>query len=291
MNPHTHECDYFTNAVRAHLTTTSTKPCVYFATTPDGTQVFVKGPYPNEISVNKQLKVAEFKRAVDPELPSIDMEVVYMNTTPGFLECQFGLRTKCEGLGYFLVCKDVIQPLVDGPLPTKLRSSPKAWPTAVTVVDMEALFHLARHGWYDKSYENSIYLKEPEMAVQYVMHILLSWACGCGADLANSNFLLINGRCYHVNLAAWGCFNWNISDSTPGSLRTYANRFLCRFVSERWDCFQVHLDRVNENWSMVGDGFDNHEIIGPRLKGLSTLDGVLSAIQLKREKGVKRVHV
>ena len=275
------ESEYFTNAVRAHLTTTNTKPCSYFATTAYG-PVFVKGPYRDMLQANVQRQVTRFKAAVAPDLPRLGMNVMEMKFERDFLNCQYGLRTRLtQETGFFLLCEDLIQPRHDGPLPTKERSSKKAWPVSVDVVDMDALAGVAHHPRYAKKYSESLFATEKESAaIELVLHVLLSWACGCGADLAMSNFMFVDGKCYQLDLEAWGRFDWNISNTPIGSVRTKANAHMCEFLYENWVVIEPKLAQIAENWkNQSADDWDFHAEISERISQLTTYESVISVVQ------------
>ena len=190
------ESDVFENAVRAQLTTTSSKPCTYFATSKaSGDKVFVKGPYASMADALVQVGVYNFKDTLAPELPSIPCAVMHLLVDKTYLNCQLGSRVTWKSdSGYFLVCEDLLQPNVPHALPT-IKAHSKVWADPVDVVDFghASVAAVFRHVWYSRTQEGSIYSMEPARAMDYVKHVLLCWVCGCGADLARRNERMWSG--------------------------------------------------------------------------------------------------
>ena len=289
------ECDVFLDAVRAQLTTTSSKPCSYFATYAEsGERVFVKGPYCSRELASKQIWVHAFKKMLCPELPSIECSVVELVVSPGFLDCQFGARNsrKWDIPGFFLVCEDVLcnTPRV---LPTKLAHS-KVWGRPVPVVDFEhaSIASQIKHVWYSKEDSLSIFVLHPDLAFQYVLHVLFSWVCGCGADLARRNFLVTHAEpasMFQVDLEAWGRFGWEISDTIPGSSRTQAGRQLREFFLSSARKFKPILEKACANMEENGESFfeerclsvSDFHAITHRLGEIQHTEGVIRILDRK----------
>lgn len=289
------EAEFFKNAVRAQLNTTGRKPCTYFATTvSDEKLVFVKGPYETKEDAMLQQKVAAFKHLMCPSLPIIDYYAVELRVDKKFLNCQYGARTSFTSpTGFFLVCQDLLQPYVDGPLPTRMASS-VMWADPVQVVDFDKVEHVFQHVWYFNDYAKSMYATHPKVARQYVLHVLFSWVCGCGADLARRNFFIKGDAVYQIDLEAWADFTWVLADSAPGSKRTKAGAQLYAFVSNDWSYFEpffrAALASVRAKCAEFCAMYDAKEKdvdeMVKRLEGMQTLEGTLEAIT--RETSRKR---
>lgn len=293
------ESDIFQNCVRAHLTTTASKPCTYYATM-GIEKVFVKGPYHTLYAAEIPIRVAKFKRLLIPNIAVVTMRVMMLKVDTGFLNCQFGARTKWDKPeGYFLVCEDLLQPRI-GEIPTKMASS-KMWSVPVKVASFDApnqhLFF--EHVWYHKEDVYSIFKlsRFTKAAIEYVLHVLTSWVCGCGADLAMRNFLIVDDeRTYQVDLEAWGKFDWVLGDTAPASRRTQSGRQMQEFVTREWGVLQPTLVAALENLNVNGDYFFKKEkiaasdisVLRVRLMQLQTLEGVTSALMSERCK--KRPH-
>ena len=291
------ERDYFSSPVRAQLTTTSFKPCTYFAKR-NGTSVFVKGPYPTAEAAGLQERVHELKKMLVPGLPIIQCNVVELLVDVDFLDCQFGARKLWKKpTGFFLICNDLLQ--VEGPLPTKTVSS-KVWSRPTLVVDFDQQITM-RHSWYDPCYEKSMFALLPVHCMrQWVLHVLLSWVCGCGADLARRNFFVFNQNMYQVDLEAWAKFEWNISDTVVGSFSRKAGEQMIGFVTKEWNELSPVLHVASMNLEMSGQTFfEDHglvsasnqlelEIMKDRIGSLQTLDGVVQVLNLRREPRAKK---
>lgn len=251
----------FTQCVRAQVTTSQHKPCTYFAVY-EGRNVFVKGPFPSRLEAEMAVYAQDMKKRMMPDLPTIHMDVVALEVdvaiTPdvaceieirdketkkktkiasikdvGFLGFQTGLRSRwihgnMRGKpGYFLVTDDLVR-MSGGVLCTKQHSTPTMWPVPVTVVDWKEIEALCdfRHGWYSSTYKDSMFGTQKlalQHQIQFVMHLLLAWACGCGNDWAMSNFILLDSGVYQVDLDIFGDFSdKDLYKST--ALRTEAAR-------------------------------------------------------------------
>lgn len=297
------ESEVFSNAVRAQLNTSSSKPCSYFATLQNGTKVFVKGPYVSQHAAKVQADVHAFKKFLAPELPSVECEVMNLIVDEKFLNCQFGARTTWPAgtPGWFLVCEDLLQPFVDGELPTKKASS-KKWSEPVDVVDFDdkRVASVFQHIWYDKTAAESIYEKRPDLALQYVQHVLLSWVCGCGADLANRNFFIRDDKVYQIDLEAWAKFDWELSHTTPANKRTKANAQLVAFVEKHWEQkLRPFLESANEKYGtwarvtfFIKRGLDVCDMgtMKQRLAEMQTLEGLVDVLTREPRKP-KRARV
>ena len=296
------ESTFFTSAVRAQLNTSASKPCSYFATMGDHIFVFVKGPYMTEAAANVQANVHAFKSMLSLKLPSVRCKVIHLRVDRTFLNCQLGARTSWpKEDGYFLACEDLLQDLVDGcedfpedgpKLPTKKATS-KVWKDPVDVVDFQdrRVAKVFQHAWYDKDDTKTMYAKFPTLAIQYVQHVLLSWICGCGADLANRNFFIQKFSMYQVDLEAWAKFDWLLTDTAPASMRTQANRQMVAFIQQEWVTLQPFLETAQKNLLEKGTGFftkrglslDDLSTMRIRVAAIQTLEGLLNVLTLKRE--------
>lgn len=238
------ESTTFTNPVRAQLTTTAYKPCTYFAIDDRlGTRVFVKGPYKDEVQVNVPIKVFEFKSIIG--VPVTTVKAIKL-VPDGMPDCQYGTRMSIDRSEpqFFQVADDILARQTT--LPTKERSSQKAWPTPVTVVDWEQLDGYS-HVEYNKSYSRMIYKSDKKAARTFVKHIMLSWICGAGADLAFSNFIYDKDahQVFQVDHEDWLKFDWSVCDTRVGSTRTKAWDHLEKFVKSDKAHFQAFFDKLS----------------------------------------------
>lgn len=251
QHPIKSESASFKDVVRAQLTTTSFKPCTYFATDiATSKNVFVKGPYKSETDARVALRVGKFKCGLDHTISLADIELRYL-IPDGMPDCQYGIRM---GLGtarstgsWFQVSPSLI-PDVCYPLPTKLKSSKVAWKIPVTVVDWNAL---NLHVKYNKDWSSSIYSTDPLAAWEFVRHVLLAWFCGCGADLAFSNFIYNPSisRVTQVDHEDWEK-TWKLTDTRVVSNRTSAGPQFVRFLQENADKVNTWLTAVMPIWTV-----------------------------------------
>jgi hypothetical protein len=93
------------------------------------------------------------------------------------------------------------------------------------------------------------------LGYQYVLHILLSWICGCEADLACRNFLIVDEKMYQVDLEGWAKFDWCISETPAGSMRSNANSLLLAFINYHWDKLSLSLAEIKKNALANGNTF------------------------------------
>lgn len=253
------ESESFSNPIRAQLTTAAHKPCTYFATDDRGTRVFVKGPYKDEEHATIPIKAFQFKSIFNaPVTPIKIVELV----PDGMEDCQYGSRMSIdkEKPHFFQVADDIL--VNEDTLPTKKRSSQKAWKEPVDVVDWENLKHYS-HVEYNKSYTKMIYKSDKKAARHFVKHIILSWICGAGADLAFSNFIhdKDNHKVFQVDHEAWLNFEWSVQDTRVGSSRTKAWDHLTKFVKSDKVYFAAFFeDLVSEdNVKRVEETFSETE--------------------------------
>ena len=258
---------------RAQLTPARFRPCTYFAQTPSGAKRFVKGPYKSEAAAMVALLVARVKTTVCPSLPSVPMKVLEL-VPDGMPDCQYGSRMQMDRREplWFQNAADVFHLEGVESLPTVMKSSAKAWPAPVKCVDWKRLEKDA--GCFGQipyvlEYEKSIYARDPEAAKQLVMHVLLSWICGCGADLASRNFLYFpsKSKVYQVDLEAWKKGDWALSSADICSNRNEKGPQMRKFVEDNWDAYfegelAACLDRAKEKLPNVllrdptdGEGF------------------------------------
>lgn len=231
------ESDVFTNPIRAQLTTTATKPCTYFADK-DGKRVFVKGPYASEQQARVPLLVYDFKSLFDDvSLTPLSVEQFIPD---GMSDCQFGARMwiNKEQPHWFQIADDVLKD--EETLPVHSRSSPKAWPVPVEVVDWSKVENYS-HVEYNKSYSKTIFKTDKKAARMFVKHIILSWICGAGADMAMRNFIYDKKHhvVYQVDHEAWLKFDWAVSDTQAGSSRTKAWSHLEKFIKSDFKYFDT----------------------------------------------------
>jgi hypothetical protein len=220
----------FTQPVRAQLTTTATKQCTYFATDEISfARVFVKGPYLSNTAAQVGPQVAQFKRQADPEISLAEIELIQC-VPDGMPDCQFGARQQVDLAvpRWFQVAPSLL-PERAYPLPVKSKSSKSAWQKPVEVVDWDKL--PTSHVRYAKEWEESIYVKDPTAAWEFVRHIILCRMCGCGADLAYSNFVYnpVGHRVTQVDHEDWAKV-WSLSDTCVCSPRTQAAAHFKRFL-------------------------------------------------------------
>lgn len=233
------ETELFLNPTRAQLTTTAFKPCTYFATQSDGTRVFVKGPFPSQEEAAVAGHVSRVKELLTRGGITTNNPTVTMCLPDGGTDCQFGVRTTVvpETEYPFQVTHNVLQGET-WPLPTKKKSSAKAWPVPVEVVDWEKLERWG-HVEYNRAYSKSIYKTDSVAAVEFVKHIFLSWVVGAGADLAYSNFVYDKERhtVMQVDNDLWLKHDWWITDTRVGSKRTKAYDQMVKFLGENKEVF------------------------------------------------------
>jgi hypothetical protein len=250
QHPTPSESASFTSVVRAQLTTTSFKACTYFATeVATGKNVFVKGPYKSEAAARVAIRVAEFKREQDPSISLADIELRFL-VPDGMDDCQYGHRMSLvdRSVGAWFQVSTSLIPDAAYPLPTKSKSSKSAWPVPVSVVDWAAL---DMHVKYSKEWGSSIYSTDPIAAWEFVRHILLAWFCGCGADLAFSNFFY-NGATHsvtEVDHEDWAK-TWKLSDTRVVSRRSAAAAQFMRYLGENAAKVNTWLSTVRPTHSV-----------------------------------------
>lgn len=280
-----YEHQVFQNPVRVQLTTTAFKQCTYLATHQEFGRVFVKGPYRTQDDAEVPVRVHAFKKRLLPDLPSIECCVLHLLVDVKFLNCQYGIRTRwTDPDGYFFVCSDLS--FVD-PIPIRHRSS-KVWTVPVPIVDFSRMD--ISHVWYSKIPAETIFLQNPALAVQYVLHVLAAWVCGSGADLARRNFIIKDDSMYAVDLDVWADFTWNLSDTPPASKRTQANAQFAHFCEMNWN---THLSKIlkKANETLKSGLSDLPALMYERMEKLTTLDGLLQVIDMDvREKRQKKIN-
>ena len=247
------EAEYFKDVIRAQLTTTATKPCTFFGTeVSSGKRVFGKGPFPNKESAQVAQKVSQVKNLLLTGInnPEIDLVELVPN---GMLDCQFGYRATCDidEPHWFQVVRDVMPAETTWPPASKTRSSQKAWPEPVKVVDW-SIISKYKHVEYNRTYSKSIYKKNPYGANQFVANILVSWVLGAGADLALSNFVVddTTGGVMQVDNDVWFNNDWWISDTRAASSRSKAYDHFKKYANGQFQIgeFVDHLyKKFNDN--------------------------------------------
>lgn len=248
------EAEYFKDVVRAQLTTAATKPCTFFGTeVSSDKRVFGKGPYPSKDDAEVAVKVSAIKKCLLPGVKHPEIELVELIPN-GMVDCQFGYRTKCDidKPHWFQVTRDVMPNETVWPPEFKMRSSQKAWPDAVQVVDWSMVKHYS-HVEYNRSYSKSIYKTNPTGAFQFASNIFASWVIGAGADLALSNFLVDNadGSVMQVDNDVWFHNDWWITDTRACSTRSKAYDHFKKFVEANFDDF----------FDTLSDNFKKHEVL------------------------------
>lgn len=230
------ESERFINQIRAQLTTTAFKPCTYFATDAIcGKRKFVKGPFKSLEDANVTIVVDEIKKKLWPEISRIPMEVTSLLVDTD-LQCKLGIRKSMDiskhPEGYFMIADDLLTEVVE--LPTKIKTS-FYWSDPVTVVDWDKLTAI-KHVEYNKDYSKSIYCTDPDAAIEFVFHVILSWVIGCGGDLAYSNFIhdTVNHRVYQVDNDVYHRYDWSLGVTRVANMRSNAGKFMMRFIEKKW---------------------------------------------------------
>lgn len=164
--------------------------------------------------------------------------------------------------GWFLVCDDYIR-MAGLELKTHMRDSAK-WPVPIPVVNFEAMRGASRndyapgvdfqHAWYNYQWDESMYTRlPPHMSRQFVLHMLYSWVCGCGADWAMTNFFVFKDNLYQIDLEAWAKYSFVLSDTTPGQIAPRKGQeFLIRYVNAHWEDLQPALAEALKNLERFG---------------------------------------
>lgn len=252
MTEHSKETVRFVEPLRAQINTTKSKACTYFAKdlANGGRRVFVKGPYKSKENANLAPKVARFKKAAAPHLRVVEVSLVEM-VADGMRDCQLGVRNQIakDSVMWFQVAEDILTR--ETTLPKMLKCSKRAWVIPVEVVDWSKVSQY-KHVHYSNEWDKSIYAVDPAAADHLVSHVILSWICGCGADLAFSNFIYdpLDHVVWQVDCEAW-CKSWMLSDTQIVSSRTKSAEFFSRYVKSdigKWTAFidEIHcrLDAV-----------------------------------------------
>ena len=272
------ESEYFFNVVRAQLTTTATKPCTFFGTDAEGRRVFGKGPFPSKEAAEIAKKVSDTKTLLMPGITNPQIELVEL-VPDGMTDCQYGYRMTCDTdkPHWFQVVRDVMTAEKEWPPASKNRSSPKAWPEPVKVVDWSLVENYG-HVEYNRTASKSIYKKTPETAFQFAANILMSWVLGAGADLALSNFLVdkTTGNVMQVDNDVWFNNDWWVSDTRACSTRSKAYDQFKKFVNAHMSAnfFEQLATAFNTNKKAIGDivGHDNLVVMEQKIVALGGKD-------------------
>jgi len=276
------ESTTFLNPLRAQLTTTDSKPCAYFAEM-DGRRVFVKGPYIDKSHAMVPKLVHQFKSLFSNlSLAEVNVDRFFPD---GMADCQFGLRMSIDKskAHYFQIANDIISKEVD--LATRSRSTPKAWPTPVTVVDWSKLKHYS-HVEYNKSYSKTIYKTDVDAAYMFAKHIILSWVCGAGVDMSYSNFIYDkeNHSVYQVGHDEWLKFDWAVSSTRVGSTNTKAWSHLEKFIKSNTKYFRSFFDSLVDDQLIdkIKSSFCEHDaaVLEERLNEVAADWTVIGAVVL-----------
>ena len=241
------------------------------------------------------MTVLRFKKMIWPCVPTLSfMVVMELQVDKSMLDCQFGARTSWAdgGSGFFFVCDDLLTTH-----PTKWVSS-KKWSTPVKVIDFSRIDSL-KHVWYDKKDEKDFFFRGGDVLVmKYVMQVITSWVCGCGADLANRNFLIRDDDVHQVDLEAWAKFDWKLSDTVAVSKRTRSNERFVDFVTKTYeDELSAVLEVALGNMEEYGPAFftnsnlsvSDFAVMRDRLIQIQTLEGLIAVLVDEKPKKKQKV--
>lgn len=281
------ETTRFEFITRAQINTSNSKPCTYFAydRQNDRKRVFVKGPYKTKESVEIASKVLEFKTFITGKEP-LGVEIVEMEV--GDLEnCQLGSRLSMIGkMAWFQVWDDLLYSLET--LPVKMKES-KAWKIPVSVVDWDKI-GLFSHVTIEKDYRQSIYTQDVQAAFELVFHIILSWVCGCGGDLALRNFVYNKSdrKIHQVDLENWCNGGWELSNTRICSSRSVSGEFFSRFVREHPSEIELFIKTLYDKKTGIQDRWKPLEakFICDRIDAL--YNNAESVLVIQDSRGTKR---
>lgn len=238
------ESDLFLDPIRSQLNATPDAPCTYFSTYNDK-RVFVKGPFATVDEAAVAKTVTTFKSTTCPDISIADVDIVEC-IPDSMSDCQFGRRTTIIGdttCAFQVMSGDGVTLGAVEVLPTKMRSSPNAWPKPVTVVNWTDIDDNYCHVEYNKSYSKCIYKTDKRAAREFVKHILLSWVCGAAAatDMVFSNFIHDKGahKVYQVSHDDWMNFDCALSNTQVASGTTKAWAHFKKFITSD----KTHFDK------------------------------------------------
>lgn len=269
------ETEYFLNTVRAQLNTSATKPCTFFGTDGEGRRVFGKGPFPSKGEAEVATKVSAVKSLLVPGITNPHIELVELIPN-GMVDCQYGYRTSCDidKPHWFQVVRDVMPNEKQWPPLSKNRSSPKAWPEPVKVVDWSVVEKYA-HVEYNRVASKSIYKKNPHTAHQFAANIFTSWVVGAGPDLTLSNFLIdhTDGTVMQVDNDIWFNNDWWITNTRVCSTRSKAYDQFKKFVNGHMvsgEFFDKLAEQFKNNKKAIVDivGVDNAVVMEQKIVAL-----------------------
>jgi len=180
------ESELFTFRIRAQIICASTRPDTYYAIEKkNDRKIFVKGPYMSKEKANIPYSLNEIKK----QLYTLNTyEMVITDMIPDMFEDPpFGTRTHLDRNKphTFLVCEDLV--CIDK-FPTKIKNTVKWKDTKV--VDWEKVTVV--------SHITDNALADPKILTQYVVCLFYRYIFGVG-DLADRNFLIVNGKVYSVD--------------------------------------------------------------------------------------------
>ncbi len=194
----TSEMYYFDLIVRAQLNTGHAKTDVYFAKVLQpishwhiGDRVVIKGPYIDDTAPKHAVLMNQWKKVIG--LPYVlQMDVLYL-IPDRWLNV---LNVSGLGIRYRNIKKDTVYPflcadsLITRDIPVRMHSS-NYWPNTL-IADFDAMPELK---WMPVTSWTSITELERR---DYVFYLLVRYLAGIG-DLADRNFLRINGRIYGLD--------------------------------------------------------------------------------------------
>lgn len=247
--------------------------------------MFVKGPFKSKENAEISSKVMEFKTFATG-VSSLKVEIVEMEVCQ-LDNCQLGSRLALIGKRAWFQVWDDILVTVDT-LPIKNKTS-KAWCVPVSVVDWGRI-DLFSHVAFEKDYTRSLYTQDVPAALELVRHVILSWICGCGGDLALRNFVYdkVGHRVHQVDLENWCNGKWELFNTRICSSRSECGVHFSRFIRENIVSVRKLVNALHTKKSDIQAKWSSTEakFICDRIDTLhADLEGVLV---IKESKGVKR---
>ena len=173
----------YTFIVRTQINTSASKTDVYFATSPDGELVVVKGPLASTTAVNNMLEIQQWKKSMN--LPYVDAKLVMMIPDRWPEGIPLGKRNSVNRKEEhpFLISKSLISEEL---LVHRKMHSSKLWPPT-EIVD-----------WEKVPLHFSVYEITDQEKKDYIEALLCRYLFGI-SDLADRNFLMVNGRVISVD--------------------------------------------------------------------------------------------
>ena len=205
-----------------------------------GLRKFVKGPFKSRELANVAIIVQKLKHYAKHgkeetsvvELPLISYEVLEL-IPDLFPESRHRFGIPLNQPYWFLVGPDLTEPHVP---PMKLLEPNSQWSEHMLVIDWEKMQQLGIYGKipFCDHYEGSIYHRNPKVATQLVIHILLDWVFGVGGDLASRNFIYnpMAAQVFNVDTDIVGRMEWLLGNTQICAARSKNGAFFKRFLSE-----------------------------------------------------------